>query len=310
MDEEVPVDDSIGPRSLAIVTVIFGLGILLFLLRIYTRVIPTYKLNASDYMIIIAVIAEVITYSFFAAAVANGFGRHNYFVTPESRTTILKLLFGVIFTGLWVSTFARLSIACLLYSFTTSASWRAVLWFVIGFQGAMLIGSEIFQLLECRPVRAMWELVPDAQCMAQEDAWVIGYVFSGTSMLSDLTLTIIPMFLIWSLSRHILERFLIAVLMGLSLFATLATVMKVVHMKTSDFSSPDTFRVAMPIFLWCRIEECLIVAAASAPLLKAPIERALHRLGLPTFQNSARELESLDSVRSTPKGPFVRFARA
>ncbi|KAI8724309.1 hypothetical protein NCS52_00288700 [Fusarium sp. LHS14.1] len=309
MDEEVPVDDSIGPRSLEIVTVIFALGILLFLLRIYTRVVPTYKLNTSDYMIMIAV-AEIITYSLFAAAVANGFGRHNYFITPAAGTRILKLLFGVVFTGLWVSTFARLSIAYLLYSFTPSTAWRTVLWFVIGFQVATLLTSEIFQLLECRPVSAMWEPVLDAKCMAREDTWVIGYVFSATSMFSDLTLTIIPMFLIWSLSRHILERFLIAVLMGLGLFATIATVMKVVHMKTSDFSSPDTFRAAMPIFLWCRIEECLIVAAASAPLLKAPIERGLHRLGFPTFQNSARELDSLDSVRTTPKGPFVRFARA
>ncbi|KAH7175300.1 hypothetical protein EDB81DRAFT_1507 [Dactylonectria macrodidyma] len=177
--EEVPVDDSIGPRNLALVTVAFAIGLLLFALRIYTRIVPTYKLNTSDYMITIAVVAQVITYALFTASVTNGFGRHDYFITPSSRITILKLLFGVVFAGLWVSTFARLSIACLLYSFTVSTAWRAVLWFVIGFQVLTLLGSEIFQLLECRPVRAMWEPVPDAQCMDREDAWVIGYVFCG-----------------------------------------------------------------------------------------------------------------------------------
>lgn len=51
------VDDSIGPQNLAIITPIFSLGILLFLIRIYTRVTPIYKLNASDYTNTVAVVS-------------------------------------------------------------------------------------------------------------------------------------------------------------------------------------------------------------------------------------------------------------
>lgn len=118
-------------------------------------------------------------------------------------------------------------------------------------------------------------------------------------MLSDLILTVLPMFLIWKLSRSILERCLVSVLMGLSLFATVAAALKVVYMKTFDMDSPDTFRATMPLFLWCRMEECLIVAAASAPLLKAPVERILDRLGFPTFQNSVRNLDSWDLIQTS-----------
>lgn len=52
------VDDSIGPQNLAIITPLFSLGILLFVLRIYTRVTPIYKLNASDYTNAVAVVCE------------------------------------------------------------------------------------------------------------------------------------------------------------------------------------------------------------------------------------------------------------
>lgn len=114
-------------------------------------------------------------------------------------------------------------------------------------------------------------------------------------MFSDLVLTILPMFLIWKLSRSAIERSLVSVLMGLSLFATVATVLKVVYMKTFDIESFDTFRASMPLFMWCRMEECVIVIAASAPLLKAYIESVLNRLGFPTFQNSVRKLNSWDS---------------
>ncbi|KAH6949453.1 hypothetical protein DER45DRAFT_580327 [Fusarium avenaceum] len=293
-----PNDDSTGTRALAIITPFFALGLIVFVLRLYTRVSPAYKLSGSDYLIMIAMVAEIVTYSLFAAAVANGFGRHNDYISPENTISILKCLFGVIMTGLWVSTFARLSIACLLHSFSTSKSWKMLLWFIMGFQIVTLAASEIFQLLECRPVRAMWEPVDDAECMPMQKVWVIGYVFVGASMASDLVLAILPMFLIWKLSRSAIERCLVSVLMALSLFATIITVLKVVYIKTFDIDSLDTFRASMPLFFWSRMEECVILIAASAPLLKAPVESALSRWGFPTFRNPIRQLNSWDSTQA------------
>lgn len=59
MDQQTPpVNDSVGTKSLAILTPILTLGILSFSVRIYSRVIPTYKLNASDYTNAIAVVSN------------------------------------------------------------------------------------------------------------------------------------------------------------------------------------------------------------------------------------------------------------
>ncbi|KAF4950441.1 hypothetical protein FSARC_13199 [Fusarium sarcochroum] len=287
MGGESPDDDSTGARALAIITPFFFLGLVAFVLRVYTRIIPAYKLNASDYLVMIAMVAQIITYSLFAVAVANGFGRHNAYISPESNKIILRCLFGVIMTGLWVSTFARLSIAWLLNSFSMSKSWKVALWFIMVFQVVTLAASEIFQLLECRP-----------------KVWVIGYVFVGASMVSDLVLTILPMFVIWQLRRSAVERCLVSVLMALSLFATIITALKVVYMKTFDIDSPDTFRASMPLFFWCRMEECIILIAASAPLLKAPIESALSRLGFPTFHHPVRPLNSWESIQ-TPEHHII-----
>ncbi|KAG7131589.1 hypothetical protein HYQ45_009871 [Verticillium longisporum] len=89
------VDDSIGLPSLAIVGSIFGVSVILYMLRIYIRVIPRYQLNGSDYCASCALVAEAITFSFFAAAVAFGLGRHSVFVSPEDGASILRCLFAI-----------------------------------------------------------------------------------------------------------------------------------------------------------------------------------------------------------------------
>jgi hypothetical protein len=49
--------DSLGPRALGIITPFLIVGILVFLVRIYTRVTPVYKLDASDYTISVVVVS-------------------------------------------------------------------------------------------------------------------------------------------------------------------------------------------------------------------------------------------------------------
>ena len=111
-------------------------------------------------------------------------------------------------------------------------------------------------------------------------------------MLGDLCFAIMPMFLIWRLSRSIIERCLISFLMAMGLFATGAGVMKIIYAYTYDRTSHDALRDMMPAFLWCRIEEVVLIVACSAPLLKAPVGSMLGRMGFPRFREQTRDLNS------------------
>ncbi|PVH90476.1 hypothetical protein DM02DRAFT_678585 [Periconia macrospinosa] len=137
------------------------------------------------------------------------------------------------------------------------------------------------------------------------------------------------MLLIWTLNRSTLERWLISFLMVLGLLAAGSAAMKAVTSNTFDYSSTDIFRGMMPLFFWCRMEEISLIVASSAPLLKVPIEKALHRLGLPLFQNRIRDLNLLEesthpskevldhltenmqwiALQSDARGPQVRWIR-
>jgi hypothetical protein len=55
-------DTSTGPGVLAIVGGVLGTSLLLYLLRIYTRLHPTNRLNSSDYIISLAVVNATPTH--------------------------------------------------------------------------------------------------------------------------------------------------------------------------------------------------------------------------------------------------------
>jgi len=81
----------------------------------------------------------------------------------------------------------------------------------------------------------------------------------------------------------------------MGLIAVATEVVKLVYANTFRFSTVDVFRTILPLFFWSRLEESALLLSACAPLLKAPIEGALHGLGLPAFRNVDRELDTYDS---------------
>jgi len=85
--------------------------------------------------------------------------------------------------------------------------------------------------------------------------------------------------------------------MATGLFASGAGVMKIISMKNFNRTSPNSFLEVMPVFLWYRIEEALLVVASSAPLLKCSVGKALQRLGLHVFRFKTLELNWFHSFR-------------
>ncbi len=115
-------------------------------------------------------------------------------------------------------------------------------------------------------------------------------------MFSDLICATIPIFIMWRLSRSLVERILVCALMASSLLASAIGIPKLYFMATYDFSSPDGFYLMVPEFFWCRMEESIIIIAACAPLLKNPIERALQAFGIDTTMRAPdRELNEIRS---------------
>lgn len=116
----------------------------------------------------------------------------------------------------------------------------------------------------------------------------------GMGIVSDLVFAIMPIFLIWSLRRPIMERILIIILMALGTIAALAGVMKLIYIHAWN-PRECTLRDWMQLIWWYRVEEIGLIAAACAPFLKPPIERMLGRFGVSQFRFATIELSTICS---------------
>jgi len=108
-----------------------------------------------------------------------GFGRHTSYLSVNDIKKIHMYSFPIALVGQIASGLARISIPALLIQFGTSRTWKIFLWSAITIQVVMLVASQILLLCTCRPIRAMWEIVPDAKCLPSGVQWTAGYVYSG-----------------------------------------------------------------------------------------------------------------------------------
>lgn len=122
---------------------------------------------------------EVIVYSLFIASVASGLGRHSYDVSPDQGVKILRYVYVVILMSTLVPALTRISVGCLMLKFASTKVWRVIIWFTIVIQAACLIGAELFQLLQCRPINVHWEEIPDARCFSTRLIWICSYMTVG-----------------------------------------------------------------------------------------------------------------------------------
>jgi hypothetical protein len=95
--------------------------------------------------------------------------------------------------------------------------------------------------------------------------------------------------------------------MALGLLATASAVYKTSIMDRYTISG-DTTRDVIPLNTWAKIEEQLGIIAACIPPLKAPMERLLRQMGLPTFANiswSSSYSSGISTSRSWRKSTAV-----
>jgi len=304
MNTETPLDGNttVAPRMIIISAVLLLVALTAYSLRIYTYVRPAFKLAGEDYIISLAVAVEMTVFALLVAASCYGLGRHSFYVTHDNSERALHCMFVIMMVGLWAATLARVSVAYMLLRLDSSHIWRITLWFGIIIQIVAVLGANICQLIQCRPLRSMWAVVPDARCWSPIQTQIWGYIFAGISILCDLLFALMPLPLVWNLTRPLLERILLAVLMALGLCATAVAALKIYHMNGFDLTS-DFLRTIVEMALLSRVEELVLIVAACAPFLKSPTESFLRRFNVSGFRSTMQSLNKI--VLTTNDSPHL-----
>ena len=106
---------------------------------------------------------------------------------------------------IWAGSVAKMSIALALLRLTIKKSHRLILWGLIGIVITIGLLFWLFLLFNCQPIGYFWQQVDPGSkgsCLPLSTLLGITYFYSSVTILCDLTLGILPAFLVWNLQMN------------------------------------------------------------------------------------------------------------
>ncbi len=147
----------------------------------------------------------------------------------------------------WTCAVAKISIAVALLRLTVARAHTLILWGVIAVTTIVGLIFWFILTLQCQPVSFFWqrvrlELDPHApvhgHCLSLDTVIDMAYVYSVTATCCDLTLGLLPIFLVWNLQMNVRTKAALAGILGMGCVASAAVIVRIPYLhnyKDTDF---------------------------------------------------------------------------
>ncbi|GKZ48409.1 hypothetical protein AbraIFM66951_000470 [Aspergillus brasiliensis] len=171
---------------------------------------------------------------------------------------------------LWASAVAKVSIALALLRLTVRQAHRIILWTIIGVVTAIGLMFWLVLLFDCRPVSYFWlrlEPTHTGTCQPIRTLLAIAYLYSAITILCDLTLGILPVFLIWRLQMNGRTKVALGIILSLGAIASVAVIIRLPFLHF--YGDTDFLYSTYQIAIWSIIETGLGITAGSLVTLRA-----------------------------------------
>ncbi|KAF2183595.1 hypothetical protein K469DRAFT_739715 [Zopfia rhizophila CBS 207.26] len=273
-------DVNSAPKLLGITGALYIIALFVYGARMYARLRPRLNLGWDDYAITLAIGLAVPEWGCIVASVRHGVGRHNLYVQPAQQVSARHWIFAAEMPWVLVIMSIKISIACLLLRIRRSKRWVIFLYIMIAVQIASCLAGFLTQLLQCIPMRAIWDpSTPGAKCVKRHSLYIFVYFNSAIVIITDIIFALLPIFFIRKINRPVREKIVLYILMGMGLFATATSSIKISVVNHYGMTGDELWDV-VELYLWSTLEEQIGIIAACLPCLKPLLERALGRLGL------------------------------
>ncbi|PMD64179.1 uncharacterized protein K444DRAFT_482016, partial [Hyaloscypha bicolor E] len=261
-------DINIGPSAVIAGWVEASIAVIVVIARTYTQAKVVGRMGAEDYLMILSLIIAMLNTSLITHAVSWGIGRHIYYLTPEETVNAIKFEFIAQTPGIVAPTLARISFAIYLLKFVGTSKFRRwILWSVVWSQAIVNIIQLVLIFAQCEHFAALWDPSVGGKCWSRKVQVYSGYFLGALNCIHDLILTFLPLVILKDLNITRRVKVILGVLMGMSIFAFAASIVKTIELgnlgKVSDFTY---FTVSF--IIWFTIENYVVIIAASIPSLR------------------------------------------
>ncbi|KAH7347103.1 hypothetical protein BKA66DRAFT_614405 [Pyrenochaeta sp. MPI-SDFR-AT-0127] len=258
-----------------------GVALVVFVGRMWSRCFPVFRLHKDDYVCIVAYILVAVNSSMLLASIPYSFGYvPNDFSLADAQ---IALRYAVTAKPIWAWSMAaiKISFALMLVRIEQSINIRRFLWAMIAVQLALGAYNTFALLLRCVPLSKAWDLMGTVQgtCWSRRAQATSTIVSSVINILTDFALALLPISFLRKIQRPLRERIIVGMLMGLGVFAGVASCMKIVA-ATQLGRTVDPINERINIAMWSVVEELVGIIVICIPCLRSPFQRALEYCGL------------------------------
>ncbi|KAK4151820.1 hypothetical protein C8A00DRAFT_16792 [Chaetomidium leptoderma] len=250
--------------------------------RIYVRIWPVWRFGLDDGFIVAGLFAAIADWALLAQEL---FFEPQEISYERTFSTVAVAYFAI---PVWclAMTLIKTSIVLTLLRLPLRRTWKVGLYILLAIQLMHWLANLVYTFAKCQPYHAAWDLTVDPRsCPSNEIDIIVSMTASGINIATDLVLSVAPMFIFWNLRRPLRERILICSLTSIGLFATAASIMKVVVVARWAGAN-DQWESAITLATWTVTEQFVSILAACSPSLKGPIERLLNKLGIPLVEHN------------------------
>ncbi|KAK0113334.1 hypothetical protein ONS95_013590 [Cadophora gregata] len=277
-------DDSRGPAIIAAVTITTISALATVILRLWVRIKIVRSVGPEDYVMIGAVLLSVTGWLIVIPQVMHGAGRHVAYLDPEVVKIGLKLNFVTQPIYLIATTASKVSIALFLLRIASTKIWKRFLWALLGFMILYTSAAVMPLFFQCKNLAVLWDSSVVTTCWSAQTSRGLGYMNVVLTIITDLTLALIPIPMLWNVQINSKVKISIIGIMSLGLFASAAAIVRATALsnygKTGDFLRDST-----DLTIWGATEVNVGIIAACLPCLKPVFKKILESSSWYTSNN-------------------------
>jgi hypothetical protein len=164
----------------------------------------------------------------------------------------------------------KLSIIAAYHRIFPTRTIRRIMYVLAAFIIAVWAVGIFTTVFQCSPISGAWNFDIQPKCISVMKVY---YFTTAFSILSDILLVILPLPLFWKLKLPVREKWIVTVLFGLGLFASVASIMRITVLH--DVQNTDATIGAVPTLNWSVAEVGTGIICACIPCTKPLFKKLL-----------------------------------
>ncbi|OCK77317.1 hypothetical protein K432DRAFT_249536, partial [Lepidopterella palustris CBS 459.81] len=261
-----------GPQVVAVMATLLVLSWITILLRCYVRTQISKSFGLDDWLAVAALAFFTAYGAFIFDATHWGSGRHTSSLSPHQYSMTMRSFFMLEITFLVLTATIKFSVSALLLRLAIKRLHIWIIYAVCMVVFVFSIAAIFVDTFMCHPTTYFWTRFDEPKptsgsCQSASTVANISYFTIVISFITDVTLAVLPGFIIWESRLSPRDKVSVIAILALASLAGISALIRIPYNK-SILNGNDVTYVTADLNIWACVEPGLGIIASSVATLR------------------------------------------